>query len=111
MKITGISLVSNASEILVGIIWLSGARKRRTHKNQAGFQPSRGCSGQLFILRQITGIKSIFRRTTISTFLDMNAAFRSVDRAALWPRPSLKGVSEINFTNLIYSNGQNRVRE
>jgi hypothetical protein len=110
----GISLVNVASKLLAGIILrrLSDARERYTRENQAGFRPGRGCIDHIFTLRQILEHRHTFNRPTIALFLDLKAAFDSVDRSSLWHCLSLKGVPP-NFISIIqslYSNSRSRVR-
>ena len=110
----GISLVTIASKLLTGIILrrLSAARERGTRENQAGFRPGRGCIDHIFTLRQILEHRHTSRRPTIFVFLDLKAAFDSVDRLALWRCLSLKGVPEkfINIIRSLYANSRSRVR-
>ncbi|MBM6549358.1 reverse transcriptase family protein, partial [Streptococcus dysgalactiae subsp. equisimilis] len=110
----GISLVSIASKLLAGIILrrLSSAREQTTRENQAGFRPGRGCVDHIFTLRQILEHRHTFRRPTISVFLDLKAAFDSVDRTVLWRCLSVKGVPEkfISLIQSLYQNSRSRVR-
>lgn len=54
------------------------------HKNQAGFSPCWGCINQICTLRQILRYSHMFRRSTISFFLDLKTVFDLVDRASHW---------------------------
>ena len=91
----GISLVSIASKLLTMIILrrLTGAREKQIRENQAGFRPGRGCIDHIFTLRQILEHRHSFNRSTIVVFLDLKAAFDSVDRGTLWHCLSLKRVT------------------
>ncbi|CAH8481648.1 unnamed protein product [Schistosoma intercalatum] len=53
-----------------------------------------------------------YRRPTMVVFLDLKAAFNSVDREILWQCLSLKGVPQkyINLVKTLYSNTASRVR-
>jgi hypothetical protein len=53
-----------------------------------------------------------FRRPTIVVFLDLKAAFDSVDRAALWKCLTIKGVPPkvIRLLKTLYANSRGRVR-
>ncbi|CAH8619115.1 unnamed protein product [Schistosoma guineensis] len=110
----GISLTNIVSEILASIILrrLTKAREVQTRENQAGFRPARDCIDQIFTLRQVLEHRHTFRRPTIVVFLDLKAAFDSVDRKVLWECLSLKGVPKkyINLIKALYSNTTGRVR-
>ncbi|CAH8629789.1 unnamed protein product, partial [Schistosoma margrebowiei] len=110
----GISLTNIVSKILASIILrrLIKAREEQTRENQAGFRPGRGCIDQIFTLRQVLEHRCTFRRPTIVVFLDLKAAFDSVDREVLWQCLSLKGVPKkyINLIQALYSNTTGIVR-
>ncbi|CAH8463306.1 unnamed protein product [Dicrocoelium dendriticum] len=82
----GISLISVASKLLASILLrrLSPVRESYYREEQAGFRPGRGCVDQIFTLRQLLEHRHIYHRPTIVAFLDIRAAFDSVDRPALW---------------------------
>lgn len=99
--------------MLVGMIYrrLSSTRKRCMHENQTCFRPSHSYNDQIFALRQIFEQRHIFRKPTISIFLNLKAAFDPVYREIPWRRLSLKSMSE-KFISLIqfqYPNNQTRV--
>ena len=73
---------------------LSGTRENQIGGNQAGLRPRRGCIDLyvLYILRQLLEQRHSYCRPTIVVFLDLKAAFDSVDRRALWHCLSQKGV-------------------
>lgn len=110
----GISLVSVASKLLTGLLLrrLTCSREKQIRENQAGFRPGRGCIDQIFTLRQILELRHTYRRPTITVFLDLKAAFDSVDRDVLWRCLSLKGVPQkfITLLQSLYSNSCSRVR-
>ena len=93
-----------ASVILHGLI--------ETREEQAGFRPGRGCIDQIFTLRQLLEQRHIYRRPTVVVFLDIRAAFDSVDRTALWQCLHRLGVPEkyISVLRAIYSQTSGRVR-
>ena len=110
----GISLVNVASKLFISIILrrLTNVREKQIRENQAGIRPGRGCIDRIFTLRQILEYRHTFRRPTILVFLDLKAAFDSVDRNTLWYCLSQKGVS-IKFVNLsksLYSQSRGCVR-
>jgi hypothetical protein len=110
----GISLVSVASKVLTGIVLrrLTLTRECQIRENQAGFRPGRGCIDQIFTLRQILENRHSYRRPTVTVFLDLKAAFDSVDRDVLWRCLSLKGIPK-KFTSIfqsLYSHSHSRVR-
>ena len=102
------------SKILASILLgrLTKAREEQTRENQAGFRPGRGCIDQIFTLRQVLEHRHTFRRPTIVVFLDLKAAFDSVDREVLWQCLSVKGVPKnyINLIKALYSSTTGRVR-
>lgn len=69
-----------------------------THKIQAGSRLELGCIDQIFTLWQVLEYRHVFRRSTISDFLYMKAAFDSV----FWHWLLLRGcVRKIHSTNPI----------
>nr|CAX83711.1 endonuclease-reverse transcriptase [Schistosoma japonicum] len=110
----GISLTNIASKILASIIIgrLTKTRELQTRENQAGFRPGRGCIDHIFTIRQVLEHRHAYRRLTMVVFLDLKAAFDSVDREVLWQCLSLKGVPQkyINLVKALYSNTTSRVR-
>ncbi|CAH8485715.1 unnamed protein product [Schistosoma margrebowiei] len=110
----GISLTNIISKILASIIIkrLTKTRELQTRENQAGFRPGRGCIDHIFTIRQVLEHRHTYRRPTMVVFLDLKAAFDSVDREILWQCLSLKGVPQkyINLIKALYSNTTSRVR-
>ena len=110
----GISLVSVASKVLSGIILrrLMDYRERQIRENQAGFRPGRGCIDHIFTLRQILEQRHSFRRPTLVVFLDLKAAFDSVDRQQLWQCLAIKGVPSkfLSLIKALYADSCGRVR-
>ncbi|CAH8470968.1 unnamed protein product [Schistosoma haematobium] len=110
----GISLTNIISKILASIIIrrLTKTRELQTRENQAGFRPGRGCIDHIFTIRQILKHRHTYRRPIMVVFLDLKAAFDSVDREILWQCLSLKIVPQkyINLVNALYSNTTSRVR-
>ena len=70
------------TKLLASIILnrLTPARENQIREQQAGFRPGRGCIDHIFTLRQYLEHRNIFCRHTIAVFLDLKAAFDSVDR-------------------------------
>jgi hypothetical protein len=110
----GISLVAVASKVLSGLILrrLTEYRERQIRENQAGFRPGRGCIDHIFTLRQILEHRHSFQRPTIVVFLDLKAAFDSVDRQVLWQCLSIKGVPSkiLSLLKTLYTNSRGRVK-
>ncbi|CAH8871683.1 unnamed protein product [Trichobilharzia szidati] len=110
----GISLTNIVSKILGSIILrrLCGAREAQTRENQAGFRPGRGCIDDIFTLRQILEHRHSYRRPTINIFLDLQAAFDSVDREVLWRCLAVKGMPRkyIALIKALYSYSCSQVR-
>jgi hypothetical protein len=90
----GISLVAVASKVLSAIMLrrLLEYRESQIRENQAGFRPGRGCIDHIFTLRQVLEQRHCFQQPTMVVFLDLKAAFDSVDRQVLWQCLSIKGV-------------------
>ncbi|KAH9590388.1 hypothetical protein MS3_00003092 [Schistosoma haematobium] len=82
----GISLINIASKILASIIIgrLTKTRELQTRENQAGFRSDRDCIGHISIIRQVLEYRHAYQRPTMIVFLDLKAAFDSVDREVLW---------------------------
>jgi len=82
----GISLIPVAPKLLTSVILrrLSSIREGHAREEQAGFRPGRGCIDQIFTLRQLLEHRHTYRRPTITVFLDIRAAFDSIDRSTLW---------------------------
>ena len=110
----GISLISTASKILASILLrrLTPERELNSREEQAGFRRNRGCNDQIFTLRQILELRHEYHRPTVAIFLDIRAAFDSVDRIALWACLSQRGVPEkfINILKAIYATTLGQVR-
>ncbi|CAH8492285.1 unnamed protein product [Dicrocoelium dendriticum] len=110
----GISLISVASKIFVSVLLgrLSTTREEFSREEQAGFRPGRGCIDQIFTLRQVLELRHIHRRPTIVVFLDIRAAFDSVDRSALWNCLLKKGVPDkfVTILKVLYSHTSGKVR-
>ena len=81
---------------------LTNVREKQIRENQAGFRPGRGCIDHIFLLSQILEHRHTFRRPTILVFLDLKAAFDSVDRNTIWYCIPQKCVP-IKFVNLLKS--------
>nr|CAH8822387.1 unnamed protein product [Trichobilharzia regenti] len=110
----GISLTNIVSKVLGSIIMrrLSGAREAQTRESQAGFRPGRGCIDHIFTLRQILEHRHSYRRPTVIIFLDLKAAFDSVDREVLWRCLAVKGIPRkyIALIKALYSYSYSQVR-
>ena len=110
----GISLLPIASKLLASVILrrLFKTRERLTREEQAGFRSGRGCIDHIFTLRQMLEHRHTYRRPTIVVFLDIRAAFDSLDRTVLWDCLLKKGVPEkfINILKALYTNTSGRVR-
>ena len=81
-------------------------------ENQAGFHQGRRCVDHIFTLRQILEHKHTFRHPTTLVFLDLEAAFDSVDRNTLWYCLSRKCVPTQlgNLLKSLYSQSRRCVR-
>ncbi|KAH9583147.1 hypothetical protein MS3_00000436 [Schistosoma haematobium] len=79
---------------------------------QADFRHGRGCIDHIFTIRQVLEHRYTYRRPTIVVFLDLKAAFDSIDREILWQCLLLKGVPQkcINLVKALYSNTTSRAK-
>ncbi|GFR65536.1 endonuclease-reverse transcriptase [Elysia marginata] len=77
----GITLLSIPSKVLAKIVigWISGAIEE-----QADFRPGRGCTDQIFTLRNIIEQCTEWQRDLYINFIDFEKAFDSVHRNSLW---------------------------
>ena len=78
----GISLLSVPGKVFASIILnrCKDALDQVLREEQCGFRKSRGCTDQLFALRQILGKWMAFQLGVSFCFIDFRAAFDSVDR-------------------------------
>ncbi|MBM6549315.1 reverse transcriptase family protein [Streptococcus dysgalactiae subsp. equisimilis] len=110
----GISLIPVAPKLLASVILrrLSKTREEHIREEQAGFRAGRGCVDEIFTLRQILEHRHSFQRPTIIVFLDIRAAFDSVDRSALWNCLLRNGVPEkyVSILKALYAHTSGRVR-
>ena len=82
----GISLLSVSGKIFASIIlnrW-KNALDQVLREEQCGFRKSRGCSDQLFALRQILEKCMAFQLDVSFCFIDFRAAFDSVDSEMMY---------------------------
>ncbi|XP_073670675.1 uncharacterized protein [Paramisgurnus dabryanus] len=82
----GITLLSIPSKILAKIIIqrLSDAVDQHLRKEQAGFRKGRGCTDQIFVLRNIIEQCTEWQRQLYINFVDFEKAFDSIHRDSLW---------------------------
>nr|CAH8869570.1 unnamed protein product [Trichobilharzia regenti] len=110
----GISLLPVASKILAAILLrrLCKIREGLIREEQAGFRSGRGCIDHVFTLRQLLEHRHTYCRPTIVVFLDIRAAFDSLDRTVLWNCLLERGVPEkfVNILKALYRNTSGRVR-
>ena len=110
----GVSLTPVVTRILGALLVnrLRESRELQIREQQAGFRPGRGCIDQIFTLRRILEHRSVFRRPTVSIFLDFKGAFDSVDRKALFETLLRKGVplKYVNILRSLYAQSVGNVR-
>ena len=82
----GITLLSIPSKILAKVIInrLSDAIDPLLRKEQAGFRKERGCTEQIFALRNIIEQCTEWQRQLYINFIDFEKAFDSLHRDSLW---------------------------
>ena len=107
-------MIPVVSKLLASVMLrrLIKTREEQIREEQAGFRPGRGCIDQIFTLRQLLEQRHIYRRPTVLLFLDIRAAFDSVDRNALWQCLCRFGVPEkyVSILEALYSQTSDRVR-
>ncbi|WP_432422665.1 reverse transcriptase domain-containing protein [Streptococcus dysgalactiae] len=110
----GISLIPVVPKLLASTLLrrISKTREELTREEQAAFRAGRGCMDQIFTLRQLLEHRNAYQRPTIVVFLDIRAAFDSVDRSALWNCLSRNGVPAkyISILKALYQRTSGRVR-
>nr|CAH8852710.1 unnamed protein product [Trichobilharzia regenti] len=83
-----------------------------TREEQAGFRSGRGCIDHVFTLRQLLEHRHTYCRPTTVVFLDIKAAFDSLDRTVLWNCLLERGAPEkfVNILKALYRNTLGRVK-
>jgi hypothetical protein len=78
---------------------------------QHGFRPGRGTGEALFSLRRVTELARDFGKPMYAAFVDLKAAFDSVNRPALWRLLQARGVAPklVELITDLYEGGQVRV--
>ena len=103
----GITLLSIPSKVLAGIIIkrISNTVDEHLRKEQAGFRPGRGCSNQIFILKNIIEQCNEWNTSLYINFIDFEKAFDSVHRESLWKIMAAYGIPSklINMVKIFYS--------
>ena len=82
----GISLLSVVGKVFTNIILerLSKSVDEKLSENQAGFRKERGCSDQIFTLRRIMEQAKAENITMHMCFIDLKAAYDTVNKKALF---------------------------
>ena len=82
----GVSLIPIISKLfaLSLLLRLTPSRELTIREQQGGFRPGRGYVDQIFTLRQYMEHRHTYHLATIYVFLDLKAAFDSVDRLELF---------------------------
>jgi CRISPR/Cas system CSM-associated protein Csm2 small subunit len=82
----GISLLSIVGKVFMKIIQsrLQKHREQTSREEQAGFRPHRGCTDQIFAIRQLAEERIRCGKRTVIVFIDFKSAFDCVHRPALW---------------------------
>ncbi|BHF58542.1 hypothetical protein SprV_0100149400 [Sparganum proliferum] len=90
----GISLIDVAAKIFAIVLLrrFQAVRDSRTGPNQAGFRAGRGCADQICTLIRILEFCHSYQQPTAVCFIDLVAAFDSVQRESLWRIMALGGV-------------------
>ena len=82
----GISLLSVPGKVLCSVIYnrLKESCELALREEQAGFRAGRGCSDQIFVLRNIIEQCEEFRKPLVMNFVDFKKAFDSIHRPSMW---------------------------
>ena len=82
----GISLLSIVGKIFTKIIQsrLQKHREQTSREEQAGFRPYRGCTDQIFTIRQLMEERIRCGKRAIIVFIDFRSAFDCIHWPALW---------------------------
>uniref|UniRef100_A0A914V3Q0 Reverse transcriptase domain-containing protein n=1 Tax=Plectus sambesii TaxID=2011161 RepID=A0A914V3Q0_9BILA len=90
----GISLLSIIGKVFMLVLQLrlQKLREQTAREEQAGFRPGRGCSDQVFTLRQLLEEHIRCGKRLIVVFINFKAAFDSVHWPALWTALQIEGV-------------------
>ena len=101
-KVFVIVLISRIKQLLLD--------KRRP--NQSGFTPNRSCTDAILALRILGDIHRAFSRPLYVAYLDIESAFDSVDRGALWKLLQGKGVPKkiLDLLRQLHSDNWAKVR-
>ena len=109
----GITLLSIPSKILSKIIIqrISEAVDQQLRNEQAGFRKGRGCSDQIFVLRNIIEQSTEWQRQLYINFVDFEKAFDSIHRDSLWRILRAYGIPEeiVLIIKSFYNNFRCRV--
>ena len=110
----GITLLSVPSKILAKIIIkrISEAVDQQLRKEHAGFRTGRGCTDQIFTLRNIIEQCTEWQRQLYINFVDFEKAFDSIHRESLWRILRAYGIPQeiVLVIKSFYSNFSCRVR-
>jgi hypothetical protein len=110
----GITLLSIAGKVLTSIIQgrILENLEAHTDEAQAGFRPHRGCTDQIFCLRQVQERRIKYGKGLITVFIDFSAAFDSIHRESLWKALAVQGlpVKIINILRSLYDGAKSYVR-
>jgi len=109
-----ISLLDVTGKVYVQILH----SRMRGHLNsllmdaQQGFRPGRGTGDALFSMRRVAELARDFGRPLHAAFVDLKAAFDSVNRAALWQLLLARGISPklVSLVADLYSGCQASVK-
>ena len=110
----GISLLSVVGKVLTHIILerLVATMDGRLAEIQAGFRKSRGCADQIFTLRRVMEETRDECISLFMCFIDLKAAYDTINREALWEIVRRYGVSTklVRLMQAIYCDTQSAVR-
>jgi hypothetical protein len=110
----GISLLSVPGKVFTRVILNRMNEKvdELLRENQCGFRKGRGCSDQIFFLRQLIEKKIEFNEETVLCFIDFAQAYDSIWRKAAWKVTKQYGIHKkiIRMIESIYSTVSSCIR-
>ena len=110
----GVSLIPIITKLFTSILLrhLNPSREQTIREQQGGFRPGRGCVDQIFTLRQYMEHRHTYNRATIYVFIDLKAAFDSVDRLELLNLLLTQGVPAkyVNILESMYAHTSGKAR-
>ena len=93
-NLRGISLLSVPGKAYTMVLLnrVKQALHQQLTEHQSGFRPRRSCADHIFALRQLFHLAHTWRRPMYCCFIDLQKAYDTVNRDALWVLLAVYGV-------------------